>query len=110
MAAIALVSYLGAGGLAMIPAMLFIAAGMGFGIVGLQYIAVTGVTEGDAGIASGVQRAADQLGGATGITLYVGVGFAPALDGTDPFLASSFLAIAGLAAAGFVTSRISLTK
>ncbi|TDD00233.1 MFS transporter [Nonomuraea deserti] len=109
MAAIALISYLEAGGLAMIPAMVLIAAGMGFGIVGLQYVAVTGVTEDDAGIASGVQRAADQLGGSTGVTIYVGIGFAPALDGIDPFLASSFLAIAGLAAAAFVTWRISMT-
>ncbi|MGX5207258.1 MFS transporter [Streptomyces violaceus] len=108
MAAIALVSHLGATGLAMAPAMMLIAAGMGFGIVGLQYVAVTGVTEVDAGIASGVQRAADQLGGSTGVTLYVGIGFAPTKDGTDPFLASSFLAIAGLAAAGFVAWRISL--
>jgi DHA2 family lincomycin resistance protein-like MFS transporter len=81
---------------------------MGLGIVGLQYIAVTDVTEEDAGIASGVQRAADQLGGSTGITLYVGIGFAPALNGTDPFLASSFLALAGLAVAGFVAWRISV--
>ncbi len=108
MAAIALISHLGATGLAMAPAMMLIAAGMGFGIVGLQYVAVTGVTEVDAGIASGVQRAADQLGGSTGVTLYVGIGFAPTKDGTDPFLASSFLAIAGLAAAGFVAWRISL--
>ncbi|TDC85263.1 MFS transporter [Actinomadura sp. 7K507] len=108
MAAIALVSHFGAAGPALIPAMVLIAAGMGFGIVGLQYVAVTGVSEDDAGIASGVQRAADQLGGSIGITIYVGVGFAPALDGIDPFLASSFLAVAGLAAAGFVAWRISL--
>ncbi|ONM50610.1 MFS transporter [Nocardia donostiensis] len=108
MAAIALVSHLGATGPAMIPAMMLIAAGMGFGIVGLQYVAVTGVTEADAGIASGVQRAADQLGGSTGITLYVGIGFAPALSGTDPFLTSSLLAVAGLAAAGLVAWRISI--
>ncbi|MFE8910878.1 MFS transporter [Streptomyces globisporus] len=108
MAAIALVSSLGAPGLAMIPAMVLIAAGMGFGIVGLQYVAVTGVTEDHAGIASGVQRAADQLGGSTGITLYVGIGSAPALDGIDPFLASSLLAVAGLAAAGCVAWWISL--
>nr|WP_217808789.1 MFS transporter [Nocardia donostiensis] len=108
MAAIALVSHLGATGPAMIPAMMLIAAGMGFGIVGLQYVAVTGVTEADAGIASGVQRAADQLGGSTGITLYVGIGFAPALSGTDPFLTSSLLAVAGLVAAGLVAWRISI--
>ncbi|MFF3895517.1 MFS transporter [Streptomyces sp. NPDC001812] len=108
MAAIALVSSLGAAGPAMVPAMMLISAGMGFGIVGLQYIAVTGVTEDDAGIASGVQRAADQLGGSAGVTLYVGIGFAPALDGIDPFLASSLLAVAGLAAAGCVTWRVSV--
>ncbi|MEV4249647.1 MFS transporter [Streptosporangium canum] len=108
MAAIALVSYLGATGLAMIPAMMLTAAGMGFGIVGLQYVAVNGVTEDDAGIASGVQRAADQLGGSTGITIYVGIGFAPALGGIDPFLASNLLAITGLAAAGFVAWQISV--
>ena len=108
MAAIALVARLGAAGPAMIPAMVLIAAGMGFGIVGLQYVAVTGVSEEDAGIASGVQRAADQLGGSTGVTVYVGLGFAPSLDGVDPFVASSCLAVAGLAAAGFVARRISL--
>ncbi|MER6620976.1 MFS transporter [Streptomyces sp. NPDC000931] len=108
MTVIALVSSLGATGWAMVPAMMLIAAGMGFGIVGLQYVAVTGVTDDDAGIASGVQRAADQLGGSTGVTLYVGIGFAPALDGTDPFLASGLLAVAGLAAAGCVTWRISM--
>jgi DHA2 family lincomycin resistance protein-like MFS transporter len=108
MAAIALVSHLEATGVAMIPAMVLIAAGMGFGIVGLQYVAVTGVTDDDAGIASGVQRAADQLGGSTGITIYVGIGFAPALGDIDPFLAGSLLAIAGLAAATFVTWRISM--
>ncbi|WP_433543790.1 MFS transporter (plasmid) [Streptomyces sp. CA-294286] len=108
MAAIALVSHVGAAGPAMIPAMVFIAAGMGLGIVGLQYVAVSGVTDEDAGVASGVQRAADQLGGATGITLYVGVGFAPPLSGADPFLASSFLAVAGLVVAGLVTCRISV--
>lgn len=107
MAAIALVSRLGAGGLTMVPAMVLIAAGMGFGVVGLQYVAVAGVSEDDAGIASGVQRAADQLGGSTGITLYVGIGFAPTLEGTDPYLATSFLALAGLTAAGFVAWRIS---
>ncbi|TDC58625.1 MFS transporter [Actinomadura sp. KC345] len=108
MAAIALVASVGAAGPALIPAMVLIAAGMGFGLVGLQYVAVTGVSEDDAGIASGVQRAADQLGGSTGVTVYVGIGFAPALDGVDPFLAGSCLAIAGLAVAGVVAGRISL--
>ncbi|MFM9370427.1 MFS transporter [Streptomyces sp. Da 82-17] len=108
MAAIALVALLGAAGPALVPAMVLVAAGMGFGIVGLQYVAVSGVTEEDAGIASGVQRAADQLGGSAGVTLYVGIGFAPALGGVDPYLASGCLALVGLAAAGLVARRISL--
>ncbi|MEU5994019.1 MFS transporter [Spirillospora sp. NPDC047418] len=108
MIVIALVARLEATGPALIPAMVLIAAGMGLGIVGLQYVAVTGVTEDDAGIASGVQRAADQLGGSTGITLYVGIGFAPALNGTDPFLTASLLATTGLATAGFIAWRFSI--
>ncbi|TDC11903.1 MFS transporter [Actinomadura bangladeshensis] len=108
MIVIALVARLEATGPALIPAMVLIAAGMGFGIVGLQYVAVTGVTEDDAGIASGVQRAADQLGGSTGITLYVGIGFAPALNGTNPFLTSSLLALTGLATAAFIAWRIAI--
>ncbi|WP_198284987.1 MFS transporter [Saccharomonospora cyanea] len=108
MASLALATHLEANALAMIPAMLLIAAGMGFGLVGLQYTAVTGVTENDAGIASGIQRAADQLGGSTGTTLYVGIGFAPALADIDPFLTSSLLAVAGLTAAGVVAWRIAM--
>lgn len=94
----------------MIPAMLLIAAGLGFGIIGLQYAAVSGVTETDAGIASGVQRAADQLGGATGVTLYVGVGFAPGVGSGNPFVMSSVLAVGGLAAAGAVAWRMGVGR
>ncbi|MFF0723671.1 MFS transporter [Streptomyces sp. NPDC004134] len=107
---LAFVTHVEAGPLAMTPAMLLIAAGLGFGIIGLQYAAVSGVTESDAGIASGVQRAADQLGGATGVTLYVGVGFAPAVGGGNPFVVSSALAIGGLAAAGAVAWRMGVGR
>ncbi|MBB5079182.1 hypothetical protein [Nonomuraea endophytica] len=72
-------------------------------LVGLQYAAVAGVSEDDAGVASGVQRAADQLGGSTGITVYIGLGVAPGL--ADPFVTSSVLAIAGLVVAAAVTWR-----
>ncbi|MFJ8856672.1 MFS transporter [Streptomyces sp. NPDC102437] len=107
MAAIAIVAVLEAGGVAMIPAMLLIAAGMGFGIVGLQYVAVSGVTEADAGIASGAQRAADQLGGATGVAVCVGIGFAPTLHSLDPFLVATLLAAAGLVTGAVVAWRMS---
>ncbi|MBK1785279.1 MFS transporter [Prauserella sp. ASG 168] len=96
----------GSGVAGTIPAMVLIAAGMGFGLVGLQYAAVSGVTGDDAGVASGIQRASDQLGGSAGVTLYVGIGFAPALAGFDPFVVSCTLATAGLVAAGLVAWRI----
>ncbi|MFG3108807.1 MFS transporter [Streptomyces tendae] len=105
MAAIALVSTLEAGRAAMIPAMLLISAGMAFGIVGLQYLAVSGVTEDDAGIASGVQRAADQLGGATGVAVCVGIGFAPTPHSLDPFLVATALATLGLTAGALMAWR-----
>lgn len=108
MATIAVVVHLHAPAPAMIPAMILIAAGMGLGLVGLQYAAVSGVTEHDAGIASGVQRAADQLGGSTGIALFVGIGFAPAFTGSTPYLVSSALAVLGLIAAAVFASRIAL--
>ena len=106
MVAIAMATHVEAAAVAMIPAMVLIAAGMGFGLVGLQYAAVTGVTEADAGTASGVQRAADQLGGSTGITIYIGVGFSGALAGVDPFLLSSAFALLGLIGAGLIAMRI----
>lgn len=105
MVAVAVAAVLGGGAAWLFPAMLLIAAGMGFGLVGLQYIAVSGSTDDDAGIASGVQRAADQLGGATGVAVYVGIGFAPALHAGDPFLVAAVLAIAGLVLGAAVIGR-----
>ncbi|MFD7657839.1 MFS transporter [Actinosynnema sp. NPDC059797] len=79
------------------PGTVLVAFGMGVGLVALQNAALRGVTDADAGIASGVQRCADQLGGAGGIALYVGVGFSPLLGpGTDPFLVSYGLALVGI--------------
>ncbi|MFD8854664.1 MFS transporter [Streptomyces sp. NPDC059604] len=106
MVAIALASALRAGGTVLVPAMLLIAAGMGFGLVGLQYVAVSGVTEADAGIASGVQRAADQLGGATGVAVFVGIGFAPGLHSFDPFPVAALSAAVGLVIGAVVAWRM----
>ncbi|MEN5073193.1 MFS transporter [Isoptericola cucumis] len=103
---IALVAQVGAGAVATVPAMILVAAGMGFGIVGLQYVAVSGVTDDDAGVASGVQRAADQLGGATGVTLYIGIGFAP--GDADPFVVTGGLAVVGLVGAALVARRVAV--
>lgn len=104
MTVVALVAVMGGGAAWLLPAMLLIAAGMGFGLVGLQYIAVSGTTEEDAGIASGVQRAADQLGGAAGAAICVGLGFAPALHTGDPFVIAAALSVTGLIVGAVVFS------
>lgn len=109
MIVIAVAAQLDAPAWVLIPAMLFIAAGMGFGLVGLQYAAVTGVTDDDAGVASGVQRAADQLGGSAGVTVFVGLGFASIAHGVSPYLLSSGLAIIGLCVAAFVARRVAVS-
>lgn len=59
--------------------------------------------------ASGVQRAADQLGGATGVALFIGIGFSPVLTGgadtLAPYVLSAALAVVGLAAGAVVVRR-----
>lgn len=105
MTVIAVVAVVGGGVPWLLLAMLLIAAGMGFGLVGLQYLAVSGTTDADAGVASGIQRAADQLGGASGVAVFVGLGFAPALHHADAFLVSAALALVGLFAAAVIMLR-----
>ncbi|GAB3728504.1 MFS transporter [Nocardiopsis nanhaiensis] len=100
-------AWFGASAPTLIPAMLLIAVGMGFGLVGLQYAAVSGVTEENAGIASGIQRASDQLGGAVGVALYIGLGFSPLMARFgDPFITASLMATTGLVLAGLLTRGI----
>ncbi|MFG3252038.1 MFS transporter [Streptomyces sp. NPDC048172] len=55
-----------------IPGMVAVAIGMGLGLIALQNAALHGVTEDDAGIASGVQRSVDQIGSALGLAVLVG--------------------------------------
>ncbi|MGC5616170.1 MFS transporter [Georgenia sp. Z1491] len=106
MVVIATVAAVDAGAAPTVLAMLPIAAGMGLGLVGLQYVAVSGVTDDDAGTASGVQRAADQLGGSAGVAVFVGIGFAPALHGGDPFVVATALAGLGLLVGALVAWRM----
>lgn len=56
-----------------LPGMIGVAAGMGIGLIALQNAALHGVTEDDAGTASGVQRSVDQLGGSLGLAVLVGL-------------------------------------
>ncbi|GAA2076461.1 DHA2 family efflux MFS transporter permease subunit [Streptomyces albiaxialis] len=57
-----------------VPGMVAVALGMGLGLMALQNAALHGVTEQDAGLASGVQRSVDQLGSALGLAVLVGAG------------------------------------
>ncbi|MFV2172645.1 MFS transporter [Actinomadura sp. LOL_016] len=61
-----------------LPGMITVAVGMALGLIALQNAALHGVTERDAGIASGVQRSVDQLGGAFGLAVLVGAATAVA--------------------------------
>ncbi len=63
------------------PGMLLVGVGMGVGLIALQNAALHGVTEADAGVASGVQRSVDQLGGATGMAVLVGAAVAAGASG-----------------------------
>ncbi|MGI5165374.1 MFS transporter [Spirillospora sp. CA-253888] len=63
-----------------VPGMVAVAVGMAVGLITLQNAALHGVTEADAGVASGVQRSVDQLGGALGLAVLVGAATAVAGD------------------------------
>jgi DHA2 family lincomycin resistance protein-like MFS transporter len=89
-----------------VPGMAAVAVGMAVGLIALQNAALHGVTDADAGVASGVQRSVDQLGGAVGLTVLVGAAVAAGTAGgpaTAEGIRSAFwLALVGLlvAAAG----------
>lgn len=61
-----------------VPGMVAMAVGMALGLIALQNAALSGVTDADAGLASGVQRSVDQLGGALGLAVLVGLALGPA--------------------------------
>ncbi|MFJ4773086.1 hypothetical protein ACIP88_28975 [Streptomyces uncialis] len=83
--------------IAVVPGMVCVAFGTEVALVALRNAAPHPVTEDDAGIASGVQRCADQPGGAGGVALYMGIGFSSLLGGdTDPYAVAYGMAIAGL--------------
>ncbi|XKK39349.1 MFS transporter [Nocardiopsis sp. ARC36] len=63
------------------PGMVLVGVGMGVGLIALQNAALHGVTEDDAGVASGVQRSVDQIGGATGMAVLVGAAVAAGASG-----------------------------
>ncbi len=104
-----------------LPAIVMIALGMGFAFVALTSAAVAGVPEEDAGVASALLNAGQQIGGALGLAILTAVSTArtEALGvgqpGTPEFVsnlvegwaagfvvAAGFLAVAGVIAASLV--------
>jgi len=86
------------------PGMLLVGAGMGIGLIALQNAALHGVTEADAGVASGVQRSVDQLGGATGMAVLVGAAVAAGTPGDATASVEGYRAAFTWATVGVLTA------
>ena len=98
-------SYLGD----LFPALLFLGPGVGAAYVAGSIASLTGVAESDAGLASGLNNASFQIGGAVGVAILSTVAVAGAHGGADPLTVltdgyrSAFaaaIAVAALGAAG----------
>ena len=100
----------------LLPGFLLVSIGMGFSFVSISIAALAGVTESEAGLASGLINTSQQIGGALGIAALsaiatsttenaVASGTAPALALTDGFEAA-FIGAAVIAAIGIVVSLV----
>ena len=95
-------SYLGD----LFPALLFLGPGVGAAYVAGSIASLTGVAESDAGLASGLNNASFQIGGALGVAILSTVAVAGAHGGADPLTAltdgyrSAFAAAIAFAALG----------
>ncbi|MEU4571332.1 MFS transporter [Nonomuraea sp. ATR24] len=89
-----------------VPGMVAVAAGMAIGLIALQNAALHGVTEADAGVASGVQRSVDQLGGAFGLAVLVGAAASVTADapGGPEALVAGYRTAFGYALIGVLTA------
>lgn len=92
----------------LMPGMVAVAVGMAVGLIALQNAALTDVTDDDAGVASGVQRCVDQLGGATGLALLVGIAFTTASDADPTARVEGFRTAFQLALGGLVVAAVGI--
>jgi MFS family permease len=104
------------------PAFMISGLGLAFAFVPMSIGALTGVTQSDAGIASGLINTTQQIGGAIGVALVTTVAttatthYVDAHAGTNAFSGSAlthgfqiaFYVLAGLAAAGAVLAALLL--
>jgi DHA2 family lincomycin resistance protein-like MFS transporter len=92
----------------LVPGMVAVAVGMAVGLIALQNAALTDVTDEDAGVASGVQRCVDQLGGATGLALLVGIAAAAASDADPAAQVEGYRLAFRLALGGLVLAAVAV--
>jgi EmrB/QacA subfamily drug resistance transporter len=85
----------------MLPGLLVFGLGLGAGTVTASIAAVTGVTERDSGLASGINAAAFQIGGAVGVALLSTVATSHAGAAPDPAALAGGFRLALTAAIGF---------
>jgi len=93
----------------LLPAYSVIGVGLGFAEVSIQIAALAGVSDDDAGLASGAIETSRELGGALGLALIVSVALAGTM-GVTPAFHRSVLGAAVLAAASAVVAATGLRR
>ncbi len=91
----------------LLPALLVLAVGFGFGFPGLQAAALHRVSEADAGLGAGVQTAVQALANALGVAAFLSIALhraGPAGDPTAGYAAAFLAAVAGLAVGAVVVA------
>lgn len=92
----------------LLPGMVLVAIGMAIGLVALQNAALHEVTDDDAGGAAGMQRCVDQLGGAVGLALLVGLAAGNGSDAGGPEQVEGFHSAFRLALLGLIVAALAI--
>jgi hypothetical protein len=89
-----------------LPGMLAAGVGLGLGLVSVSVAMLTGATDEDAGMLSGLNTTGHEVGGALGLALLTTVAASGSslVDG----LGDAYLAAAGIAVAGLVVALVAL--
>lgn len=92
-----------------VPAYVVVGLGLGLAEMAAPLAALTGVREGEAGLASGAVETSRELGGSLGLALIVSLALSGAVDGTDAFH-RSVIGSAIFAAVGAVVALTALER
>lgn len=98
----------------LLPGMLVFGPGLGAGTVAGSIAAVTDISEQDSGLASGINNAAFQIGGALGVAIVASVAVshagAPGAAGLTQGYEASFVTAIGFGAAGLLVALVLLGR